>query len=66
MIPIDPTTAIIVGVAEIIKLGNTGLQLYFQSAAMAGKSEDEINSDFQKAKVEYAALPNPLEIPEPK
>ena len=60
-----PVGAIIVGVAELIKLGNNGLQLYMQATQLAKMTEAEIDANFQKVKAEYLALPNPADIPSP-
>lgn len=58
--------ATIVGVAELIKLGNTGLQLYMQAMALAGQDAAQVEANFQKALAEYEALPLPMDIPEPE
>lgn len=45
--------SVVVGIIELAKLG---LQTWFQSMRMAGKSEEEIDSMYYNEKAEFEAL----------
>lgn len=52
-------------ITGIVELGKLGLQAWFQSMRLAGKSEDEISAMYQAEKTEFEANapPNLPDVP---